>query len=632
MYEVTNLKNLKNIDNDLIKTVLVKSSTITGIYVYDKSKSTIDNSLTIINGWVLQGVLELDTVDEILTVVEQDPQRLIIVKDKIQDGASIYNGMVLQNNLDFSNLMYNLSRLENKKIKIKKEGSLNNNYISDGDTYYIDSIAGDDANNGTSASTPWKNLSKVKNTTFNPGDIILLKKGSIWYDKLQLNDQHGDANKFIEINSYGVGDDPVIYSKISPSLSFTEETTNIWYTEDVSNVIPRLLKNGKEILGTTDKSELGTSIPDDVLWFYDTSASRLYVYSEDDITNTDIFTFSGHDCVLFMYNSSYISINNLNFIGGYFSNARITSCNNINLFDSTHGEFASSAVTITNSDDIFINSLKCEAKYYLNYENSPKYKLASDRGTDNAIEILEECNNITIENTLIKDFGHGSFLIDGKNGNPQNNIKISRCYCANTNLTYGDGRLNIYGNINDVLIEKSIFLNIATGHQFGADNVTFINNIINGIKSSPIKSPSNIGFGISLSGSNCIIKHNIIANTDSEAFKILGKTAKNNDISFNTCFNNGRTMNGIVLGIQPTDGFWNEEISSEFNNNKFMDNLIFSNSINQFKHYNAKDSDGNNLDAEIPYYDFLEKYPYMNTKKSDIFKMHKIGIMDNDLF
>lgn len=47
-------------------------------------------------------------------------------------------------------------------------------------TYYVDARTGDDSNSGTTPDKPWKTLDKVSSTTFNPGDHILLRAGSIW--------------------------------------------------------------------------------------------------------------------------------------------------------------------------------------------------------------------------------------------------------------------------------------------------------------------------------------------------------------------------------------------------------------------------------------------------------------------
>ena len=48
-----------------------------------------------------------------------------------------------------------------------------------GTTYYVDAENGDDSNSGTSIDAPWKSLNKVTDTTFLPGDQILLKSGSV---------------------------------------------------------------------------------------------------------------------------------------------------------------------------------------------------------------------------------------------------------------------------------------------------------------------------------------------------------------------------------------------------------------------------------------------------------------------
>ncbi|MGU3646450.1 carboxypeptidase regulatory-like domain-containing protein [Microbacterium sp. C23T] len=49
-----------------------------------------------------------------------------------------------------------------------------------GTTYYVDSAAGDDAADGTSAATAWRTLGKVNAAQFGPGDRILLRAGSSW--------------------------------------------------------------------------------------------------------------------------------------------------------------------------------------------------------------------------------------------------------------------------------------------------------------------------------------------------------------------------------------------------------------------------------------------------------------------
>lgn len=56
--------------------------------------------------------------------------------------------------------------------------------------YYIDSIGGNDSNNGLTKNTAWKSLSKANTVNYNPGDSLKLRRGQVftgglsfgWYD------------------------------------------------------------------------------------------------------------------------------------------------------------------------------------------------------------------------------------------------------------------------------------------------------------------------------------------------------------------------------------------------------------------------------------------------------------------
>ena len=81
-------------------------------------------------------------------------------------------------------------------------------------TYYVDSVSGNDNNNGTSQSTPWQNLTKVNTVTFQPGDQILFKCGSVWNGQLLYPKGSGSAGSPIVINSYSAGAKPLINANL----------------------------------------------------------------------------------------------------------------------------------------------------------------------------------------------------------------------------------------------------------------------------------------------------------------------------------------------------------------------------------------------------------------------------------
>ncbi|WP_157374471.1 discoidin domain-containing protein [Haematomicrobium sanguinis] len=71
-------------------------------------------------------------------------------------------------------------------------------------TYYVDSLAGDDANAGTSESAPFKSLKKASSLTLNAGDRLLLKGGSTWTGSLNVTGV-GTETAPIIVGSYGQG-------------------------------------------------------------------------------------------------------------------------------------------------------------------------------------------------------------------------------------------------------------------------------------------------------------------------------------------------------------------------------------------------------------------------------------------
>lgn len=74
-------------------------------------------------------------------------------------------------------------------------------------TYYVSSLNGNDNNDGLSENTPFRTLDKINQTAINPGDKILLEKGSVFSGEyLHLKGVGDIAGEVIEIASYGAND------------------------------------------------------------------------------------------------------------------------------------------------------------------------------------------------------------------------------------------------------------------------------------------------------------------------------------------------------------------------------------------------------------------------------------------
>ncbi len=79
-----------------------------------------------------------------------------------------------------------------------------------GATYYIDSVAGLDSNNGTAITTPWKSVTKVNSKTLVAGDKIYLKCGSVWNGEQLKFSGSGSAASPIIVDQYGTGAKPIL--------------------------------------------------------------------------------------------------------------------------------------------------------------------------------------------------------------------------------------------------------------------------------------------------------------------------------------------------------------------------------------------------------------------------------------
>jgi len=82
--------------------------------------------------------------------------------------------------------------------------------VPQGQTYYVDSRHGNDANTGASPAMAWKSLDKVNATLFHPGDRILLRSGSVWRGQLWPKGSGAEGSP-ITVDMYGGGVLPVIH-------------------------------------------------------------------------------------------------------------------------------------------------------------------------------------------------------------------------------------------------------------------------------------------------------------------------------------------------------------------------------------------------------------------------------------
>lgn len=90
--------------------------------------------------------------------------------------------------------------------------------------YYVDSITGDDSNDGLTRTRPFKTIGYVNSLEFNPGDKILFKRGSSWNETLIINES-GTEDNYIIFGAWG----QIVWG--NPTIHDVEDGVDAWSLE-----------------------------------------------------------------------------------------------------------------------------------------------------------------------------------------------------------------------------------------------------------------------------------------------------------------------------------------------------------------------------------------------------------------
>lgn len=149
--------------------------------------------------------------------------------------------------------------------------------------YYVSSIGGSEENDGLSKDSPLLNIEQVNDLKLNPGDTVLLERGSEFRGNLQP--VSGSLDQRITYASYGEGELPVIMGSIS-IFSIFDEFENLGgdiygmpCRVDVGNVII----NEGEAFGVKKFQIYELNEP--LNYYSDKSTGVLYIYADGQLKN-----------------------------------------------------------------------------------------------------------------------------------------------------------------------------------------------------------------------------------------------------------------------------------------------------------------------------------------------------------
>ncbi len=447
--------------------------------------------------------------------------------------------------------------------------------------YYVDATSGSDSNNGTSATSAWKTLTKVNNTSssFVAGDSILFKQGETWKGERLFAISHpsGTSAMPITYSSYGSGARPIIDIVVDKSTVWTDNGNNVWSTPTAN--YQRFFRNGTEMLRAGDINYLGS---------YGTKcfvgSGQLYVYSTTD-PSTDTFSWAKYSEAISFKEADYINIVGLDIRGGSSASVKIYNNEGWVVENCNIGFNAGYGCVVKYSSNITIKNCSFDSNLTVDQSQLPGSIRNTQTGCTDGILVSAGSHYITIEHCFFKNWGHASFGSD--TDDPLN--KISHITFRNNELTSPDilygGRMGYSGYSEDGEYYNNYIHDISVANQLGGSRNHFHHNIIDGVLDSPLKTDK-VGIGIWVQNYNVqvrdnIIENNLIANTESKGFEIYSiNWDKPNEFSGNIFRNNiiyncGTKENNIAIQ------FHEDKEGQNIYNNTVTNNLIYSVSSTQ---------------------------------------------------
>lgn len=183
-------------------------------------------------------------------------------------------------------------------------------------TYYVSQSAGNDSNNGTSQTTPFKTLAKANTLNhLKGGDSILLKRGDVWHEELVVPSSGTSATSHLVIGAYGTGAAPVIdgadtvtgWSLVTSNTYQSRRGTGTWkvFVDSIYSPTPSLTHLGS--VNAVSKTAGSFYADDDTLYVHlaDDSSPAKHTIEASGVTRT---------IGVFASNKSYVTVQDLEIV------------------------------------------------------------------------------------------------------------------------------------------------------------------------------------------------------------------------------------------------------------------------------------------------------------------------------
>lgn len=190
-------------------------------------------------------------------------------------------------------------------------------------TYYYISNSGSDSANGTTTSTPWQTISRLRTKTLLAGDTVLLKRGDTFAETLCFtNSNKGSPSAYITVGAYGGGDAPLLDGMTTVS-GWDSLGNNLWRSQSSlttqTSVNVLTIDGAVQPRGRIPKTGLANIASTNVSASYPNSPCIISPY----LTGTN---YTGSEMVYWdeLYNIDKTYITNQIGTTGYYASAKIS--------------------------------------------------------------------------------------------------------------------------------------------------------------------------------------------------------------------------------------------------------------------------------------------------------------------
>ncbi|MBK7253964.1 MAG: right-handed parallel beta-helix repeat-containing protein [Ignavibacteria bacterium] len=320
--------------------------------------------------------------------------------------------------------------------------------------YYVASN-GNDGNNGLSSSSPWKTISKVNSSmsTFNPGDLILFRRGDKFYGEIKVS-KSGTTTSNIIFGSYGSGALPEI-TGIKSITGWSVHSGNI-YKATVSDTVSQVMISEKlmTIARYPNTGFLKIDAGNGNTGFYDAALNQSSGY------------FNGSVCKVRTINWIYEKKTVSSFSGGNVT----FSTSSMNPILANYGYYFDNKLSLLDTEGEWFYD-KAAGKLYLYAPGGV------NPGTLN-VEAVTKLNgiylNINVASITIQDLKIKGFRESGVDGYTGNNFTVQRCNISRIER-YGIRFNGIDNSIFDNVIEDVLNTAITGVFTQGEISGNFIN-------------------------------------------------------------------------------------------------------------------------------------------------------------